>query len=462
MEAELRASTRELGDILFSNDELIKENKEKELLAAGRELYLADFMEKNEAELLQLKSEKDAMVDKCNHDLEVKENGLEQLENFTQRFTFMKKENAKLEEEIAHITKLATEERFSFADQMHQMNKVMREKRQNLESSLKRELNDMDLSCQFNAFSNLDEKKKKEMLTNAKLKDELAIQSIGISNLGARLNRQTAVCEKTKRKMVAMEQKAEVLRDRLSDYRMQEMERAKKTRVLKEEERQLREVIAVLLKDNMDAEEGTKKKDLYQTFLRLQEVKLEVQKWESRMAALRRLLGDLLLPIPVNLVDRRGLSSSSMRHSKSGASRSRNESAQVEDAAAGPEPGLSEVGRAASFSSDVSQCSASSWNSSVSSLPDKMPDHAVMSLPKLRDAIAELKDEGFAEMMAPLKGRESTILLNNGVAVMDNNAVAWAVHEVSGSIPYTTVNVYRFRLLTVLFVLLCAIAYYVL
>ena len=64
----------------------------------------------------------------------------------------------------------------------------------------------MDLTCQLKAFSSLDEKKKKEMLTNAKLKDELALQSIGISNLGARLTRQTEVMEKTKKKIAKMEE----------------------------------------------------------------------------------------------------------------------------------------------------------------------------------------------------------------------------------------------------------------
>ena len=65
----------------------------------------------------------------------------------------------------------------------------------------------MDLSCQLNAFSSLDEKKKKEMLTNAKLKDELALQSIGISNLGARLVRQTEQLEKIRGDMTTMERK---------------------------------------------------------------------------------------------------------------------------------------------------------------------------------------------------------------------------------------------------------------
>jgi hypothetical protein len=80
----------------------------------------------------------------------------------------------------------------------------------------------MDLSCQLGAFASLDEKKKKEMLTNAKLKDELALQSIGISNLSARLHRQTVQYEKTRQHIVVMEKKAKSLRTQLSDIRMSE------------------------------------------------------------------------------------------------------------------------------------------------------------------------------------------------------------------------------------------------
>lgn len=447
LESELRASTRELGDILFSNDELIKENREKELLAASREEYVTVLIEKNQAELLQIKSEKEAMVEKCNHDLAVKENGLEQLENFAERFMFMKDENTKLEKEIANITKIATEERFAFADQMHQMNKVMREKRQNLESSLKRELNDMDLSCQFNAFSNLDEKKKKEMLTNAKLKDELAIQSIGISNLGARLSRQTAVCESTKRKMVKMEQKAEMLRDRLSDFRMKEMARAKKTKLLQEEEKKLKEVISKLLRDNEEAEAGTNKTDLYQTFMKLQEKKLNVQKWENRLAALKRLHTDLMLPLPVNIVDGRHFSSSihvkdismvkgnaistvSVNDGPSTVSESGTAASTVTMSVAIPRSSASSsAASSAQVSARAPLCDAIVNTQSLVGEINTIPDRMIMTLQKLRDAKQDLESEGFTEMVAPLRGREASILLNNGVATMDNNAIAWVVHE---------------------------------
>ena len=52
----------------------------------------------------------------------------------------MKEENDVLKEEINGLLKTSSDERFAFADSMHQMNKVMRSKRQHLEETLKREL----------------------------------------------------------------------------------------------------------------------------------------------------------------------------------------------------------------------------------------------------------------------------------------------------------------------------------
>jgi hypothetical protein len=47
----------------------------------------------------------------------------------------------------------------------------------------------MDQSFQKEAFCALNDNQKKELLNNARLKDELALQGIGLSNLLVRLHR---------------------------------------------------------------------------------------------------------------------------------------------------------------------------------------------------------------------------------------------------------------------------------
>ena len=57
----------------------------------------------------------------------------------------------------------------------------------------------MDISYQKDAFSALSERHKKAMFQNAKLKDEVALQGVGLNNLGSRLGKQTQqyeICHK--------------------------------------------------------------------------------------------------------------------------------------------------------------------------------------------------------------------------------------------------------------------------
>jgi uncharacterized coiled-coil protein SlyX len=57
----------------------------------------------------------------------------------------------------------------------------------------------MDISYQKDAFAALSDRHKKAMFQNAKLKDEVALQGVGLNNLGSRLAKQTQqhdVCTK--------------------------------------------------------------------------------------------------------------------------------------------------------------------------------------------------------------------------------------------------------------------------
>ena len=74
---------------------------------------------------------------------------------------------------------------------IHEMNKDMLTVRENLEGKLRHELTAMDNRYQQHAFSSLNEADKRDIFDNAKLKDEVTLQSIGIANLTLRLDKQT-------------------------------------------------------------------------------------------------------------------------------------------------------------------------------------------------------------------------------------------------------------------------------
>lgn len=81
----------------------------------------------------------------------------------------------------------------------------------------------MDLHFQRQAFTAMDDEKKKAMLANSKLKDELALQSVGISNLGVRCGRDRQHFKDIKGKMKSIGQQVKSRRQKLSDLQMKKM-----------------------------------------------------------------------------------------------------------------------------------------------------------------------------------------------------------------------------------------------
>jgi hypothetical protein len=114
LEQDLRLSVRDLGEILFQNDELIRENREKNALAGKREISLQELKEKNAAEIAQLSAEDISTFESLAHELKVKEAEHLRLKHFRDRFNALKSENADLQKEINEVTQRASAERFAF------------------------------------------------------------------------------------------------------------------------------------------------------------------------------------------------------------------------------------------------------------------------------------------------------------------------------------------------------------
>lgn len=81
----------------------------------------------------------------------------------------------------------------------------------------------MDLHFQRQAFEAMEDEKKLAMLANSKLKDELALQSVGISNLGVRCGRDKQHFRDIKNKMKSLGQQVNTRRNKLADLQMKKM-----------------------------------------------------------------------------------------------------------------------------------------------------------------------------------------------------------------------------------------------
>jgi len=74
--------------------------------------------------------------------------------------------------------------------------------------------NKMDISYQKDAFAALSERHKKAMFQNAKLKDEVALQGVGLNNLGSRLAKQTQQHDVCNRELKTMNKRVSYLSNR--------------------------------------------------------------------------------------------------------------------------------------------------------------------------------------------------------------------------------------------------------
>jgi len=80
----------------------------------------------------------------------------------------------------------------------------------------------MDKGFQSDAYNSLSDRQKKDLLMNSKLKDELALQNIGLINLTLRLSRQKISNFEIKRGIQKFERRARRLRKKCGDLRRQQ------------------------------------------------------------------------------------------------------------------------------------------------------------------------------------------------------------------------------------------------
>ena len=102
-----------LGVNLIENDKLEELNKEYDAKLLEREDYLKDLLLRNEADISELKFEEASVIERCSHELKVKETNLAHLISMKRRFTDIRADNETLKNEIEQINEVSSKERFA-------------------------------------------------------------------------------------------------------------------------------------------------------------------------------------------------------------------------------------------------------------------------------------------------------------------------------------------------------------
>ena len=104
----------------------------------------------------------------------------------------MAHESARMNADVAALLAAREAEALRHAEAVHETKREMLELRQSLEHTFRKTLADAEQAHQARAFGALGAGAKDALLTNAKLKEELSLQAIGMKNLDLRHERQGA------------------------------------------------------------------------------------------------------------------------------------------------------------------------------------------------------------------------------------------------------------------------------
>lgn len=320
-----------------------------------------------------------------------------------ERFIELNRDNENMKRSVESLEMKLHCDRLEHAADMHEMNKNMRNLRQSMESKLVRELTSVDIFYQKEAFESLPVEKKKAMFENAKLKDEVALQGIGMANLGSRLTKQNYNYETCQEEWKVLSKRSNVLREKLSELTIV---KNNQTEVQKEIEADIdalideqQNLVSVLNEKPTQYEHGAQKKEL---LWKINEQNVYAAKWEKRLQLVEKLMEDLQ---PSNADEAYG-------HYKA-------KVFKFDDAV------LSTMPSVAKRKAKLDRVEGHNPSSTLSA--DEPPGMKPTDLNFLVAA-----DPEFATVMLPLKGKESYLVktYSDENQDPDQNMVAWVVLEI--------------------------------
>lgn len=227
LEKEQKELQKELQDTQEMNDNLLLDLNNKDIFLISQEAYLKLLSEKNGAEIQQLEAEHTAIVETYTHDIYAHERNVHRLTMHRERFNHLSAENHELTEVLYHQSAVMAQEGVEHAQVIHDMNRDLGEFRRTLERKLRSELTVIEETYQSAAFLNLTEREKEEIFENTKLKDEVALQGVGLANLSLRLNRQKTGTERCRKEQQMLNKKARALREKLNELQITKRSRTK-------------------------------------------------------------------------------------------------------------------------------------------------------------------------------------------------------------------------------------------
>ena len=389
VETSLGKHILDLQNALNINDEIVKENNEIDQNIFMKEKVFERLLQQNDEDMIQLELEKPSQLEAFAYEVSITEAKVGELRRFKLRYDEIEAENESLRRDFSSLSEKFSDDAKKHADEMHNLNKGMQSMRQELENIFHKKLIDMDVKFQEQAFGNLNDRKKKELLDHSKLQDEIAMQENGLTNLMIRISRGKNKFASTKKTINRLHKKASVIRSKLKEYRHVKSVTAEKLQACNAEISELRNDSADLLKllnswPYIDDIENA----LIKCENDSEDIKKEYSQWERRLHALHEVESDFR----------------SLRIRRKKATKTNNEK-KVSNSASGSIENIKHVPSIVS-----TDCVDS------------------VSLADVRKAIN--LNPFIREIFEPMMGKENLLAMHRGSPNIDKNPLAWLTKSI--------------------------------
>ena len=207
----------DLTNVTALNQDLRIENRKKDTLIESKTAYLKSLRDVAVADVHQLEVESAAAEEdlafQCNAVVEA----IEVLKMKRLREAQMEEENRRLKASMKRMETAMQSDRAQHAHDMHVLNKRMQEIRKQMEKTLKVQLTEMDRGYKQWAFVSLTERQKQDLLQNAQMKEEKALQDAGMMIMQVRMRQQEEGMAAMKSELNVLHRQEETIRTKLGE-----------------------------------------------------------------------------------------------------------------------------------------------------------------------------------------------------------------------------------------------------
>ncbi|GLE03742.1 hypothetical protein PINS_up012644 [Pythium insidiosum] len=218
---EAEAQLREEAKII---ERMTRDNRAKQEQINQMEALLAREIEKHQAAARMQEDEALTQRLQAEHEIEVLRRKVSQLELHVEAYDVLEASNRTLRERVERLMQQLEEENRSHAEEIHKVRLDMFNHKMALEKTFRKALQELDAEYLKKAFNAMSEESKNALVANAKLKDELQLQSIGVDNLMQRFNQQAKHYQKMRIENDILEQESHLRLQEVSSMKKAQLE----------------------------------------------------------------------------------------------------------------------------------------------------------------------------------------------------------------------------------------------